>query len=924
MTTDQMKAYQAKDREFEPMADKKTKKMMTIEENRTDDMTNDWHAMTTDQVLDSLDTNASGLHEADVEARRTKYGSNELTTAVSRPKWKLALDQFASPLIIVLIVCGIITLALGHHVDAAAIFIVLIINAIIGYAQESKAARAVASLASMEPRETTVVRAGIEETIPASELVPGDVIVLGQGDKVPADARIISASGFRVDESMLTGESSPASKNIGVVDADSSIGDRSDMVYSGTIVINGEGRVVVTGTGSGTELGRINDLVQTDNGGTPLQLALKRTEVFISIAVGLVAVVVFAGGTIINGDVDGSFLSAVSLMVAAMPEALPIVLTVAMALGVSRMAKEKAIVRTLPAVETLGAVTVVGSDKTGTLTQNRMTVEKVALPTKKAVDIESLRNTDDESYLRLLRCGALTNDAGREANGDGSWSYSGDAVDMAMMRAADDVGAIDDGDLASERRGHLVYEPERLYSMDIRPDREGRLVQYVKGAPDKLMDMSIDMIGEDGHVAPLDRDVLHERYEEMAGEGLRVIGLASRLVGLVDDSEPHGLTFLGMEGMMDPPRPGVADTVSNLRNAGVRTIMITGDHPLTAKAVGRMIGLDDDRVLTGSDMRRMDDDELASRLESTSVVARVSPEDKLRVVDALKDSGEIVTVTGDGVNDAPALKAADVGVAMGASGTDAARDAGDVVLTDDSFSTIANAVRQGRVTFKAIRGSMMFLLSTAVAAMVAVAVNVLSGAELLFLPIQMLWINFITNGVQDIALGFEPGDGTELDHGPEPAGTLLSSSAWSKIATCGLWMAAVILIMFNKLMESGVDIIEARTMTITLLVLFNFMMAMSSRSESRFLFTLNPFSNRFLLIASFVALGVHALAMYVAPVAAVLGFTALTGMQWLVCLGLSLTVLIVSEGWKAVSKFLSHDVGGIRLRAVERLAAHLH
>lgn len=880
----------------------------------------DWHGMSPDETMEELGSSARGLPASDVESRKKRYGENVLSKTEARPKWRMVVDQFASPLIIVLIVCGVITLALGHKVDAVAIFIVLVLNAIIGTYQEAKASKAVDSLSSMEPRSTVVIRYGDVKTIDSVDVVPGDVIMLRQGDRVPADARIIESNGLRIDESMLTGESSPASKRIDPVDADSSIGDRSSMAYSGTIVSNGEGRAVVVSIGESTELGRINDLVQADSGDTPLQAALHRSEIFISLAVGLVALVVFAGGAIINGDVDGSFLSAVSLMVAAMPEALPIVMTVAMALGVSRMTKERAIVRTLPSVETLGAVTVVGSDKTGTLTMNKMTVEQVALPTSEPVGVDDVKAGHGDPLHDVLYCGAMTNDASRVVS-DGEIKYDGDAVDMAMMAVADDTGVISDDDLKVEREAHLQYEPERLYSMDARRDRSGRLVQYVKGAPDKLMSMSTRMLMEDGSIAPINREAIKSTYARMASDGLRVIGLASKMVD--DDAdgsvEPYDLVFLGMEGMMDPPRPGVAGTIGDLARAGVRTIMITGDHPLTAAAIGKMIGLGDGGVLTGSEMRTLGDDELAARLSESSIVARVSPEDKLRVITSLKDSGEVVAVTGDGVNDAPALKAADVGVSMGMSGTDAAKDASDVILTDDSYSTMANAVRQGRITFKAIRGSMMFLLSTAVAAMIAVAANVLSGSELLFLPIQMLWINFVTNGVQDIALGFEPGDGTEMDRGPEPSGSLLSAGAWSKICTCGVWMAAVILIMFNHLMRIGTDLVLARTMTITLLVLFNFMMAMSSRSDSKTIFRMDPLGNKFLTVASIIALVIHAVAMYVTPIAGVLGFSPMTGTQWLVCLLLSLTVLVMSEGWKMVSGFLSSDSDGVRLRAVRRL-----
>ena len=894
----------------------------------------DWHSLETSAVLETLRTGDQGLDTQESARRLELFGPNSLAEAQAKPRWKLFLEQFAGPLIAVLMVCGIITIFLQHYVDAAAIFLVLFLNAIIGYVQESKADKAVEALTTLSTPTTRVVRQGRMEQIDADQLVPGDLVLLESGDRIPADLRLIEALHLRIDEAMLTGESEDAKKNTDPVDRDAALGDRHCMAFSGTMVTSGRGRGLVVATGSDTELGEINDLVHVAKGRTPLQRIIHRTEVGIAVAVILVAIFVFIGGAILNGDATGAFLSAVSLVVASMPEALPIVLTVAMALGVSRMAEYHAIVRSLPAVETLGSITVIGSDKTGTLTQNRMTVEQFTLGGGQPVPVEGLdlgkAAVSDDDRMRglaaLARAGALTNEAHRQPNEQGGIEYSGDAVDMAMARLADQTGAVTAEDLEAPIVMETPYEPELLHSMTIRRSPDGTLTQYVKGAPDAVMAMSRTMLDPDGQVVPLDTQAVHKSYEAMGSQGLRVIGVASRVLSPDQDPasrrRPDDLTFLGLEGMLDPPRPGVREAIADCAGAGIRVVMITGDHPVTAAAIGRRLGLEHtDQALTGSEMLEMSDEVLRARLRETSIAARVSPQDKLRIVEALQDEGHVVAVTGDGVNDAPALKAASVGIAMGRSGTDVAREASDVVLTDDNFVTITQAVRQGRVIFKAIRGSAYFLLSTAAAAMIAVGVNVISEEPLLFLPLQMLWINFVTNGVQDIALGFEPGNGDELESPPRSSGEgLLSRVLWARLAVCGLWMATCILVLFRLNINAGMDLAHARTIALTLLVLFNFFVAMSARSENRLIFQLNPLDNTFLLVASFVALGIHAGAMYLAPVAGVLGMAPLSASQWLICLVIGLTVLIFSEGDKMVRAFLAKrgiDTSG-------RPKGHLH
>lgn len=898
-----------------------------------------WHSLDTGEAMAALKATDQGLNEQESRRRLGIFGRNTLAEAETKPKWRLLLEQFTSPLIAVLIVCGIVTIFLRHYVDAAAIFIVLILNAIIGYYQESKADKAVEALTSLATPTTRVMRGGSLQDIDSADLVPGDLVVLESGDRVPADLRLIETLHLRIDEAMLTGESDDAKKGTEAVHKDASLGDRSCIAFSGTMVTSGRGRGLVVATGSDTELGEINDLVHVAKGRTPLQRIIHRTEVGIAVAVILVAIFVFIGGAIINGNATEAFLSAVSLVVASMPEALPIVLTVAMALGVSRMADYNAIVRSLPAVETLGSITVIGSDKTGTLTQNRMTVEQCTLGGGDPVQVDRITSGADgirsEAFMALMRGGALTNEAHRQTDEDGVIHYSGDAVDMAMARVADQTGAVTREDLDARIVAQTPYEPELLHSMTIRRDSDGTLTQYVKGAPDAVMAMSTTMVGSDGRQVDLDADAIHASYRAMGSQGLRVIGVASRTIGpddeLGDHKQAHDMTFLGLEGMLDPPRSGVREAIADCAKAGIRVVMITGDHPVTAAAIGQRLGLEQtEHTLTGSEMLEMSDEVLRARLRETSIAARVSPQDKLRIVEVLQDEGHVVAVTGDGVNDAPALKAASVGIAMGESGTDVAREASDVVLTDDNFVTITQAVRQGRATFKAIRGSAYFLLSTAAAAMIAVGVNVIAEEPLLFLPLQMLWINFVTNGVQDIALGFEPGSGDELSAPPRPANEgLLSGTLWIRTAVCGLWMATCMLVMFRFSLDRGMDLTLARTMVLTLLVLFNFFIAMSARSENRLIIQLNPLDNKFLLVASFAALGIHAGAMYLPAVAGVLGMAPLSGSQWLSCLVIGLTALVFSEGDKLVRQVFAKygiGVGGHapdRLRRVRRSIADM-
>ncbi|HSO90669.1 MAG TPA: HAD-IC family P-type ATPase [Arthrobacter sp.] len=875
-----------------------------------------WHALSSEEVFAELSSGPAGLGAAEASRRLADVGPNELSFAGATPWWRVLLRQFISPLIGILLVAAVVSLIQQHWVDSGAIFLVLSLNAALGFVQERKAESDVRALQSLSTPSCRVVRDGAEQVVPGRDVVPGDVVLLQSGERVPADLRLFESNNLQLDESMLTGEPFAATKNtaplpVGVGDA-----DKSCVAFSGTFVGSGRGKGVVIATGAGTALGEINALVQGPPGKSPLQLLTHSLERRIGLIVLGALVFIFIAGLVLGNDVSTMFRTAVGLAVATIPESLPIVLTVALSLGVSRMAKRNAIVRTLPAVETLGSTNVIGSDKTGTLTQNRLTVERI-WTTAEFLDISAGSGKEGPPDLPLvrdvLRAGALTNEATLSAE-DEDLEYSGDAVDAAMAKTAVMRGAITEQDRAAEALAHQPYEPRVRYSQTIHADASGRRVLYVKGSPEALIGAAVTMAGVGGTV-PLDEAQVHAANEAMGRDGLRVIAAGSRFVA--DDEQiesplppPSGLTFLGMEGMTDPPRAGVAAAVAKCQRAGIKVMMITGDHPVTAMAIAGRLGLSVDRpALTGTEMADLDDHMLAARLEETSVAARVSPVDKLRIVHSLQRADKIVAVTGDGVNDAPALKAASIGVAMGKSGTDVAREAADVVLADDNFVTIVHAVEQGRVTFAAIRKTTYFLLSTGAAALLAVTLSVFADTPLLFLPVQMLWMNVVTNGVQDIALAFESAEGDELSRPPRPLSEgLLSRTLWFRAGITGAWMALAVILSFMVTLHAGYSEIHARTLALTMFVMLSFFQVFSSRAENKSLFQLRLLGNKPLVYTSLAALALHWSVMTWPVSARLLELTPLTGWEWLLCVAVGSTVLIIVEAEKAVRRWTRrHD-----------------
>ncbi|MEX2627900.1 MAG: HAD-IC family P-type ATPase [Ilumatobacteraceae bacterium] len=910
--------------------------------------TTPWHATDVAAVVQELDTDTRrGLATSEAARRLEVHGRNQLADDPPPSPLVVLARQFTSPLIYILLGATIATILLEEYLDAAVIAVVLTLNAVIGYTQERKAEGAVRALMGLVVPRARVVRDDHDREIDSRDLVPGDVVLLEPGSRVPADLRLVAANALQIDESLLTGESLPVSKRTVAVDPGAVLADRTDMAYTGAVVTSGRGRGLVVATGAATELGSIAELVRDEKVvATPLQQRMARFATTIGIVVGVAALVAFGSGILLGGEPSEMFLTAVALAVAAIPEGLPVVFTITLALGVRRMAHRNAIVRRLPAVETLGSTTVIGSDKTGTLTENRMTVRTI---TTFAVDgtapggsirhvlagndpasgfvvegenVDQVRHPAHGIALgETLRGGVLTN----EATVDDGEDATGDPTEIALLRAAAGAGI----EPHRERAGYrfvadIPFESERRYSATFtvagEPDgdpegaTDADVTVWVKGAPERVIDMCTHVRRGDT-VEPIDADAARALAHQLATEGLRVLAVASGPVGSPVDPErppePAGLVLAGFHGLLDPPREGVREAIATCRRAGMRVVMITGDHAVTARAIAADLGISHagGEVLTGAELSTLDDDELAVRTARVSVFARVAPEEKLRIVETLTSQGEIVAVTGDGVNDAPALRAASIGIAMGRDGTDVAREASDMVLTDDNFVSIAAAVEEGRVTFDNVRKVTFFLVSTGAATIIAILIGVWLQWPLLMLPAQLLWLNLVTNGLQDVALAFEPGEDGVLDRRPRPLGEgVLSGQLWQRAAIAGVVMAAGTLLLFRWELGRSDSVTAAQTVALTTMVVFMAFHAGNSRSDRHSLFRISPVSNPFLLLATTAALGVHVAALYLGPTQYVLRVEPLDGAAWVRIVPVALAVVVAMEIDKAIRRRASSTV----------------
>ena len=864
-----------------------------------------WHALDRADVERELRTAAGGLTSDEAAARLAHYGPNELEEAPPTSTLTLILRQFKSPVIYFLLIATIIVIALEKYVDVVVILAVVVLNTVIGFTQERRAESSVRALTRLVAPHARVVRDGHEREIESREVVPGDLVLLESGSRVPADLRLVATTALQVDESLLTGESVPVVKRSAPVPEETPLADRTDMVYAGTVVSSGRGVGIAVATAGNTELGAIATQIREEaEGETPLQYRMARLSRLIAAAVALAAALAFAIGLARSEPVSEIFLVAVALAISVIPEGLPVATTITLAIGVRRMARKNAIIRRLPAVETLGSTTVIGSDKTGTLTENKMTVQSIWAGgrfTDLDGNIDHDAVAENEALQLTLLAGLLTNEAVAARTDDG-WELHGDPTEAALLVSAERLGI----DHAAARDAFPVvaeipFEPDRQYSASVR-ERNGEHVIFVKGAPERILGMSERLLMQEGPV-PLDPLVVQHAAEALAARGLRVLAMAyqvlpRRIASDEEIGEPSGLTFLGLQGMLDPPRKGVREAIADCRSAGIRVVMITGDHAATARAIGRDIGIGEGSspVLTGVDLAALDENALRGIVHETSIYARVSPEQKHRVVEALRAEQEIVAVTGDGVNDAPALKAADIGIAMGRSGTDVTREAADMVLADDNFVSIVAAVEEGRIAFDNVRKVTYFLISVGAAEVLTILAALAIGWPTPLIAVQLIWLNLVTNGLQDVALAFEPGEPDVLKRKPRPLREgILSRLLWERTIVVAIVLALGTLGLFRWELDHSGSLAHAQTAALTTLVVFEAFQVGNTRSDTRSLFRMSPFSNRFLFIATAAALAVHVAALYFPPTQYVLGLEPLDARTWAMIVAVAVTILPVVE-----------------------------
>jgi P-type Ca2+ transporter type 2C len=869
-----------------------------------------WHALPPTAALESLSTTERGLDHEEAARRREEHGPNRLARIQAVSAWSVLVDQFRSIVVLLLVAAMVVALALGDVVEAVAIAGVLAINAAIGFVVELRARRAMDALLLYEAPTARVRRGDGVESVGADELVPGDVVELEEGDAVPADGRLLEVSGLRVNEAPLTGESLPVDKEVGALaEEDVPVGDRRPMVYSGTTVVAGRGTLLITGTGERTELGRIGALLaEVESGKTPLEERLDqlgRRLVWLTLAV---AAVVVGVGIARGREISLMVETGIALAIAAVPEGLPAVATIALAVGLRRMARRNALVRRLAAVEALGATTVVCTDKTGTLTAGQMTAARVAT-VDRDLDVsgegfaregsfrqagEDVEPNEHGWLRRLLAAAALTNRSSfPESGGD----PLGDPTDAALLVLAL-KGGVDPERLLADapRTDEMPFSTsERLSaSMHASPDDHGTRRVYAKGAPGAILDRCSRWAGSDGD-RPLDdeaRAAVRDRNMRMAEAGLRVIALADG-----EGTKPEGLTFLGLAGIVDPPAAGVQETVHTLRTAGVRTVVITGDQRATAVAIARQLGTTgaQDGALDGREVSALSDAELVEASGRVGVFSRVSPEDKVRIVEALQERGEIVAMIGDGVNDAAALKKAAVGVAMGGRGTDVAKQAAAIVLTDDRFRTIEAAVEEGRVIFDNIRKFVFYLFSCNLAEVAVLLGASLVGAPLPLLPLQILWLNLVTDTFPALALALEPGDPGVMSRPPrDPEQSILSRRFTGSLAFYSLLITAVTLVAFSWALRTGGSE-RATTIAFMTLALAQLFHLGNARSPQPVIRPARALANPWAVGAVPLVLLLQFAAVYWPPLQRVLHTVPLGSEEWLVVVGLGALPAIVGQ-----------------------------
>lgn len=907
-------------------------------------MSESWHARGVKETLQALNTTETGLSQEEAKKRLLKYGPNELKKEKGKSPIKLFLEQFANILIIILLVATFLSLALGEVYEAIIVFAIVIASAALGFVEEYRSEKAIEALKKMTAPTAMVLRDGKEVKVQASEIVPGDIIILYTGDKVPADARLIEAINLKMDEAPLTGESTPVNKDIDPLPESTGLSDRINMVFTGTTVVYGRGKAVVTATGMNTEFGKIAKMVQvTEEEETPLEKRMASVGKWLGILCVAISLLVASVGILVKGgDILHMIMWGVSLAVAAVPEALPAIVTGALAVGVYRMAKANSIVRKLPAVETLGCTSVICSDKTGTMTKGEMTVQRIYVNDKlikvSGVGYEpegefifedkKIDPANEEELNTLLKIAALCNDAKLEKTGD-RWTIKGDPTEGALVVAAAKAGLWkEELEKETPRIGEVPFSSERKRMTTVHSASGKRKFAFVKGAPEIVLARCTKILknGKIQKITEEDRTRTLQINEAMAKQALRNLGFAFKELpestAKFDEKIEDGLTFVGIMGMIDPSREEVKDAIHICRKAGIRVVMVTGDHKLTAIAVAKELNLlgeneEEGKVLTGEDMDRLSDEQLIEMVEKVVIYARVSPEHKMRIVKAWKARGHVVAMTGDGVNDAPALKLSDIGVAMGITGTEVTKEASDMVLADDNFASIVKAVKEGREIYDNIKKYLTFLLRCNIMEILVMFIVMLTSPPASFTlegivppavaltTIQILWVNLVTDGLPAIALGVDPGDPDLMERKPrDPNESVFTRDVKIYLTAIPILMTALLIFgyyMFHP-WESEHQLMEARTTLFLAVVLMELVNAISARSLKHTVFKVGVFKNKFLWLAILISLGLQLMVLYT-PLQTLFDVKTPEPIDWAVALTFSaITFATLELGKYIVSK----------------------
>jgi Ca2+-transporting ATPase len=858
------------------------------------------------EVLAELKASEKGLSSADAAERLKVYGPNQIREAERVHPIIIFLGQFKNPMVWILLAAMVISLVVKEYVDFYVIGAIVILNAILGFVQEYRAERAIEALKKLISLKATVLRDGHESQVNASEVVPGDIVLLETGDKVPADARLIEVLNLQTQEAALTGESTPVRKEVLTLKKEVTIGDRANMVFSGTVVTNGHARVLVTGTGMHTEIGKIARMIQdAEPEPTPLQKKLKKLSSTLAIMVIAIAIIVFVVGLLKeNQPVSEILLTAIALAVAAIPEGLPAVVTVSLSIGVQRLARKNALVRNLPSVETLGACTVICSDKTGTLTHNEMTVKKV-FANRKVVDVagsgyepEGYFNEEPKAFELLLRIGALNNNAGLRKEND-AWQVFGDPTEAALIVSAK-KGLLNVEELHDKypRVGEIEFTSERKMMTTMHSVGKEKMA-FTKGAPEIILSHCSKILvnGRVEHLSRKEKDDIIAQNDKFAKQSLRVLGFAFKdLKGLDAKSNPEReMVFAGLQAMIDPPRREARDAVEKCKTAGIKVVMITGDHIGTAQAVAKELGIDG-RAITGMELDQIDN--LADEVDSIAIYARVNPAHKLKIINALKSRGHVVAMTGDGVNDAPALKKADLGIAMGITGTDVAKEASGMILADDNFATIVKAVEEGRRIYDNIQKYFAYLIGCNIGEVLVILSSILLGLPLPLLAIQILWVNLATDGLPALALSFDPAEPGIMQRPPKKPNQHVFKGIEPYIYVVPIILTVAIMWMFDNYL--AVNLPKAQTFAFTAVVVFELFVALSCRSLNKPIITVEPFKNVWLWLSVLLSAGLQAVIMYVPFFQKVFHMVPLGLADWGIVVGIGLLGFVYLE----VHKFL--------------------